>query len=160
MSSRRVLVIEDDDTKFSDIDAVIRAVDVAGGLNIVRAATAMDAEQLVELGGLDLMILDISLNISAGSLGPLRGGFANLGGLNVAEKMFMHCLSTKTIVVTGFDYFPATGARQGGYDLVSLSDIEARAAEMFGSDLIGCVRYSSDGWAERLAEYVNGALRA
>ena len=108
---------------------------------------------------IELMILDISLNISAGSLGPLRGGFANLGGLNVAERMYMYGQSLRTVVVTGFEYFPATGTRQGSFDVISLKDIEARVFEIFGADLLGCVRYSSEGWDTQLAEYAKEALR-
>lgn len=158
MESKRVLVIEDEDAKFGDICAVLSGASLEFGLEIVRAKTATEAESLIEIGGIELMVLDISLNISAGSLGPLRGGFANLGGLNVAERMFMYGQSLRTVVVTGFEYFPAAGTRQGSFDLISLRDIEARAAELFGADLLGCVRYSSEGWDAQLVEYVKGAL--
>ncbi|GFE91713.1 hypothetical protein GCM10011488_66670 [Steroidobacter agaridevorans] len=152
-------MIEDEDTKFGDIESVLSGINLASGLEIIRARTATEAESLIEIGGIELMVLDISLNISAGSLGPLRGGFANLGGLNVAERMYMHGQSLRTVVVTGFEYFPATaGTRQGSFDLISLKDIEARAAELFGTDLLGCVRYSSEGWDIKLAEYAKGAL--
>jgi hypothetical protein len=158
MSAKKILVIEDEDAKFSDIESVLLGIDLISSFEIARARTATEAETMLDEGSLALMVLDISLNISAGSLGPLRGGFANLGGLSIAEKMFMFGQSVKTVVVTGFDYFPAAGARQGSYDLVSLRDIETRASEIFGADLLGCIKYSSEGWESRFAACVRRGL--
>lgn len=159
MAVKRVLVIEDEDTKFADIEAVLSGLNLECGVKVVRARTATEAESQIEISDIDLMVLDISLNISAGSLGPLRGGFANLGGLNVAERMYMYGRTLRTVLVTGFEYFPAAGTRQGSFDLISLEDIEVRAAEMFGDDLLGCVRYPSEGWDILLADYAKAALR-
>lgn len=158
MENKRVLVVEDEDVKYSDIVAVLSSVDVEYCLRVERAKTATEAEAIIEEGGIDFMVLDISLNISAGSLGPRRGGFANLGGLNVAEKLFMLGLSVRTVVVTGFEYFPAGGTRQGNLDLVTIREIEAKATELFGADLLGCIRYPAEGWGDRLAEHAKEAL--
>jgi CheY-like chemotaxis protein len=160
MNEIRILVVEDEDAKYADVVAVLESLQLEGVLELLRAKNAIEAESILERGGLSLMILDISLNISPGSLGPLRGGFANLGGLSVAERMYMLGQSLKAVVVTGFDYFPTVSARQGNVDLVSLKDIETRAAKAFGKDYFGCVRYGVDGWEGRLARCVVEAINS
>lgn len=158
-TQRLVLVVEDEDLKYADIvDAVANvARDFRAG--IVRASSATEAETAMEREDVVFVVLDISLNISPGSLGPLRGGFANLGGMDVAEKMYLIGRSIPTVVVTGFDYFPSPSSPQSSLELIGLSDIETMAREFLGEDLLGCIRYASDGWKEALAERLREVLK-
>ena len=99
-----ILVVEDQDGKYNDILGAISDSDIQSPL-LERAKNVVDAEDSIISRTWDLLVLDISMDISPGSLGPLRGGHANLGGLDIIEQMYLLDVSIPTIIITGFDYF-------------------------------------------------------
>ena len=143
-----ILVVEDDDEKYSKIEGFIETLPNFTRLRVQRAKTVVDAEEYFNDKPPDLLVLDISMNISAGSHGPLRGGHANLGGLDILEKLYLLDKEVDTIVVTAFDYFKAPGSRAGDFDLIGLDTINDKAAALIGERLLGCVRYGSEQWLE------------
>lgn len=153
-----LLIVEDDDAKYSDIAAVLVDFVPARYRTLLRAATVTSAEQALDEELPGLLVLDVSMNISPGSLGPMRGGFANLGGLDIAERLYLRGQSVKAVLITSFDYFQARGqimgTSKGQFDMVSLADISTRARELLGDGYLGCIRYGGESWREELVATV------
>src|SRR5689334_8133576 len=118
----RVLIVEDNDQKYLDIVQVFNA---CGELrvDVTRVRTEVEAEDLLSKAW-DLLVLDISMGISPGAVGPLRGGFASLGGMDIVEAMYLREIAIPTVIITGFDYFQAVAARYDEAEMLNLKDIE------------------------------------
>lgn len=152
----RILAVEDNETKWSRVETVLRQG--LGDVEIVRARDLRNAERLVEEGGWDLLILDISLDIRAGAGRGGRGAHDYTGGLKVAGRMFYLECEVPTIIVTGFDTFPSAASSAGDDVILGLEDVGRQAKKFLGDHLLGAVRFGSAGWAPdliRLLERVN-----
>ncbi|MBZ4402481.1 hypothetical protein [Myxococcus sp. AS-1-15] len=154
----RVLAVEDNDPKWSRIEAVLRQG--LGSIDVVRARDLRDAERLVEEGGWDLLILDISLDIRAGGDRGGRGAHDYTGGLKIAGRMFYLECEVPTIVVTGFDAFPTAAPAAGHEVILGLEDVGRQARRFLGHHLLGAVRFGSAGWDADLLELLKGVGRA
>lgn len=143
----RVLVVEDNEKKFHDIEGALKLLLRTRGA-ISRAKTVVEAEDLLERGW-DLLVLDISMDISPGSVGPMKGGHANLGGFDVIDRMFFLEITIPTLILTGFDSFQAFGLRSDETEMLGLQDIEKKTEKLLGDAFISCIRYGSAGWAEK-----------
>jgi CheY-like chemotaxis protein len=152
-----VLVVEDSDAKFASLEALINST-FDGAIKSERAATITDAEVKIASGHWALLLLDISMDITKSMAGPKLGGHATLGGLNIANRMFLLGLEVPTIIVTAFDMFQETKVELSGYDSLGLEDIERRAASILGSAFIGCVRYGDPGWQASLVKYLKRVI--
>ena len=148
----KILIVEDDNEKFSDISKIVRNAAPAP-LDMIRAETAREAERLCLLIRPDLLVLDISMNISPGGLGPMKGGFANLGGMDILEALYYSDALLPTIIVTGFDLFKAQD-RKSEYEIIGLSEIEEAAQTRLGKLFYGCIRYQGKGWESALTDAV------
>jgi len=151
-----ILVIEDDDLKFKDLDQILR-----GHFNFIiqRATTVVDAEDQIDKGSAQLIVLDVSMNIARGGSGHSRGGHANLGGLVIAEKMFLEGTEKPTLIVTGFDIFQRGSRRHADEDVVDLTELEQTARKLLGSHLLGCIRYGAENWQSAFVETIEGWLK-
>lgn len=145
----RVLAVEDNDPKWSRIEAVVRSG--LGDVEIVRARDQLEAERLVDEGGWDLMILDMSLDIRAGGARFGRGTHDFTGGLKIAGRMFYLECEVPTIIVTGFDAFPTSAASSGHDVILGFEDVEMRARDFLHDHLLGAVRFGSTGWETDLS---------
>lgn len=139
-----VLGIEDNDAKWSRIEALIRAN--IHPVEIVRANDVYTGERKVEDPGWDLLILDISLDIRAGAGRAGRGSHDYTGGLKIASRMFYLECEIPTIIVTGFDAFPTGAATAEDNVILGLEDVRRQARKMLGDNLLGAVRFGSPGW--------------
>ena len=153
----RILVVEDSDAKYLQLETLIRGV-FHDALCCERAATITEAEVAIAADQWSAIILDISMNITKSAAGPKLGGHATLGGLGVATKMFLLGREMPTIIVTAFDTFQDTKAERGGYEVLGLEDIEHRARETLGAAFVGCVRYGVSGWETRLILLLKGIV--
>lgn len=155
----RVLIVEDVDVKFHELETAIQTL--VPHATVSRAKSVVDAEDMVEEGQWSLIILDISMDIACGSAGPMRAGHANLGGMDVLERMYLLEQEFPTIIVTGFDYFPAgTGGDPSDAEMVSLADLEVRARNFIGELFLGCVRYGVDGWRAKFDATIKGWIKS
>src|SRR5437867_9421189 len=93
----RILIVEDSDTKYARIDAVVRDF-FPHQIYIERASTITEAESKIEEEHWLGLILDISMNITKSSAGPKMGGHATLGGLGIAKKMYLLEREVPTII--------------------------------------------------------------
>lgn len=142
-----ILFVEDVDSKFEDVSAVV--VDAIGGDHIIARVTNLnDAEDSLDSGEFDLIVLDLSVDIN--SNGSVQGnGHATLGGLDVMERMSLLKNSNPVVVVTGFDSFQDPDRFNNA--IMNLADIDRLATDWLGSSYIGCVRYGSGNWSRQLA---------
>ncbi|PCI39890.1 MAG: hypothetical protein COB46_07870 [Rhodospirillaceae bacterium] len=154
---KRILVIEDSEDKWKYVDRLLRSLNKEN-LTFVRATTVVDAETKVSENNWDLIVLDISLDITASASGPKGGGHATLGGLNIANKMFLLGYEAPTIVLTAFDTFPSAQGHQGGTEILGLEDVSARASDLLGTAFLGCIRYGADDWQELFLKLAEEAL--
>jgi Response regulator containing CheY-like receiver, AAA-type ATPase, and DNA-binding domains len=149
-----ILVVEDQDGKYNDILGAISDSDIQSPL-LERAKNVVDAEDSIISRTWDLLVLDISMDISPGSLGPLRGGHANLGGLDIIEQMYLLDVSIPTIIITGFDYFQTFDDGQEQAEMLNLEDIEKKARERIKDNLLGCIRYGGPYWRSSFIKCIN-----
>lgn len=151
----RILVVEDAPYKFQEVSSLLKSL-LPPRIEIVRAETVVEAERQITKGPWDLIVLDISMDIAPGSSSGMRGGHANLGGMDVVEKMYLMEMEAPTVILTGLDYFIVTNSEGMSHETLDLSDIEKQARQWLSEKLLGCVRYGGDGWQERLSQAVKG----
>jgi len=150
MTVSSVLIVEDVPRKFEEVRRLV--TEMFPEAHVSRAETFTEGEDLIRRGNFDLLVLDISMDISPGSAGPLHLGHAILGGLDLAECMFYDDIALPTLILTGFDTFPV--ATEDATDVLTVADIEAKVRGHIGDNLIGCVRYGRSGWAEHFRDKV------
>jgi len=144
----KVLAIEDNDAKWSRVEAVLRGR--LGDFHLARACDLHTAEMLIEDGGWDLLVLDMSIDIRSGAGRGGRGTHDYTGGLKIASRMFYNECEVPTIIVTGFDAFP-TGAAVAEQDVIlGLEDIQRQARKHLGDHLLGAVRFGATDWEDHL----------
>lgn len=151
-----VLIIEDSDVKYKAVFDVI--VGAAPAANVTRASTVIEAESQIERIYWDLVILDISMDIAPSALGPRSRGQANIGGLGVAQRMFLLEREAPTIILTAFDSFSAPTIGHGDTEIVGFEEIRRRAKEFLPASLLGCLQYSSSTWKEEMRSMTKSAL--
>lgn len=152
-TSYRILIVEDGDAKYRSVSG---AVDEAVGLAVtkVRAPTVNEADALIASQDWDLILLDVSMDISPGATDRGSRGHANLGGLKIAYRMFLRRREFPTIIVTAHDAFEEEMRRGDGAQLVDLQTLERQAREYLGNHFIGHVRYGNPNWQQTLVSHV------
>jgi CheY-like chemotaxis protein len=155
-ANAQILVIEDSSSKWEEIEKVVR--NVAPTAEIFHCATLVDAEAKIGQFDWDLVILDVSMDLTSSAAGPRHGGHDPLGGLRVANKMFLLGREAPTIIVTAFDAFPAGEPRRGVTEILGINDVESRATEVLGNAFLGNVHYGDADWEQKLTDLVGGAL--
>jgi CheY-like chemotaxis protein len=146
-----VLIVEDVETKLADVRALAEAL--LPDDSLFKIATNLnDAEDAIMEKTWDLVILDLSMDISrCGSVG-FSGGHAALAGLDVLERMSLFKLDPPTILVTGFDSFQDIDRFDNA--IMNRADIDALAAEYLGSAYLGCVRYGANDWERQFTQRI------
>ena len=154
---KQVLIIEDSDVKFREVQRVLAA---AAGPDVtsLRAATIEEANREIARGIWRLVILDISMDIKSSTAGRGAGGHDTTGGLKIAERMFYLEQDAPIVIVTAFDAFPSGAGRRGS--VLGLQDVVDEASSLLGDLLVGWVRYGEEGWATQLTDLVRGVLRS
>lgn len=143
-----ILIIEDVDTKFDEVKAVLTA-NLPANSQYVRATNLNEAEDAIAEEGWHLVVVDLSMDINGN--GSVQGaGHATLGGLDLLERMALLRIDHATILVTGFDSFQDPDRFDNA--IMNLADINGLASQWLGSAYIGCVRYGGDNWARQLAK--------
>lgn len=153
---KRVLIIEDRDTKWRDVHRALTALD--NDIEFTRAATVEQANAEIARGIWSLVILDVSMDIRASSAGRGAGGHDTIGGLKIAERMFYLQYDAPIIIVTAFDAFPSTRGKKGA--VLGLQDVIAEATRLLGSLLAGWVRYGDPDWDTNLSNLASEVLAA
>lgn len=154
----RILIAEDSDSKYARVLAVVREC-APVDTEIARASTGVEAERALLAEAWSLLVLDISLQIKSGGRVGGGGGMANLGGLSIANKLYLKARELPTVIVTAFDSFEATNATSSRAEIVGLEEIQRRAAAFLGSHLLGCVRYGGDAWEAELRAVIAKAFQ-
>ncbi len=153
---KEVFVVEDSDKKFEDIVKCINEAII--GSKITRAATMTEAERGIKHTDWDLIVLDISLDIAPSRHGSKGRGQANLGGLGIAQKMFLLNREAPTIIVTAFDSFTASNVNQGGSEILGFEEVQAKASSFLSLHLVACLRYNSRTWRVDMINAVRSAV--
>lgn len=149
-----VLIVEDSDAKYLKLEFVVRQC-LGPSASVIRGATVNDAEEKLETKAWNLVLLDISMDITSSKKGPKLGGHATLGGLSIATKMFLLGREAPTIIVTAYDSFETIERGRRQYS-IGLEEIERRAKETLGNWLVGCVRYGNSSWENVLQSLIKG----
>ena len=129
----RILIVEDSSGKLAavrDLVSLTRPDAV-----MVEARTVVEAERQIAVGGWDLVILDISMDIAPSELGPRSRGQANIGGLAIAQKMFLLEKEAPTIILTAYDSFATSAMGVSTREIVGFEEVQRRATGCWcGSD--------------------------
>lgn len=145
---KRILVVEDSNTKWDSIHRVCLS-ECPEPISVVRAKTMEEAHEKIDEEDWDLILLDISMDIRSSSANNQAGGHDTIGGLKIAERMFLLGFDIPTIIVTAYDAFPATTVGDGV--ILGLDDVAKTASEYLKSSYVGSVRYSDEDWEGQLA---------
>lgn len=148
----KILVIEDSDSKYQAISSVILSTGKTE--SVQRAATVLEAEREVAKRGWNLIVLDISLDIAPSRLGPRSRGQANLGGLGIAQRMFLLQQEAPTVILTAFDSFSTPTVGPGAAEIVGFDEVKIRAEKFLSQSLRGTLQYNSPSWRESLRDIV------
>ena len=149
----RALVVEDKDAKFHELKEAVEKLGQA--VNVERASNVVAAENALEMTRFDLLVLDISMDISGTSKGAFGGGHANLGGLDIVDTMYYEGIVIPTIVVTGLDYFISQEGADGA-EYIGLDELDSVIRKRMPNGYLGYVRYGVEGWAGRLRALCEG----
>jgi len=96
-------------------------------------------------------ILDISMNIAPGATSSsVKGGHADLGGMEVIEKLFYYDSDLRVIILTGFDIFDDNSRGPTSKVLKGFEEICSEAERSLGNKLIATIRYGNPGWQDQL----------
>lgn len=148
-----IAIVEDDELKWRDIVSLLSTLGYEHEFR--RAKTLVEANKLLDASVPCLLVLDISMNISGPANVASRGTHANIGGLEVVERMYLLDITCPTIVFTGFDLFKSgSAAREGTMDLGSLSE---KLKKYLGENLIATIRYGSENWREEMSSAIKRA---
>lgn len=156
VANNAILVVEDSDKKFEAIRECI--VEACSSCRVERASTMTEAERRIISEQWSLVVLDISLDIAPSIQGAKGRGQANVGGLGIAQKMFLLDRESPTIIVTAFDSFTASNAGNGGNEILGFEEVCARAKEYLPSSLIGCLQYNATNWKQEMVRSVKKVL--
>jgi CheY-like chemotaxis protein len=156
MPRKKILVIEDSDPKWRDINRMLRSFE-AVPLTVERAATMEEADSKARDAEWDLILLDISMDIRTSAAGPKAGGHDAIGGLKIAERLFLLGHNAPVIIVTAFDAFPA--GRTGTKAILGMQDVEREASSSLGLLLVGWVRYGDPDWEASLRNLMSMVLK-
>lgn len=137
-----VLIVEDVDTKFRDIMAVVEAY--VPDPRVTRAENLNKAEDLLMNEEWALMLLDLSMDIAASGSMDLGSGHATLAGLDVVERIALLKLHVPVIMVTGFDTFQDPDRFDNS--IMSMVEVDVVIKTMIGDLYHGCVRYGRESW--------------
>ncbi|MER8770997.1 hypothetical protein NKH63_19980 [Mesorhizobium sp. M0960] len=143
---RRVLVAEDVDGKFADLSKVIS--ETISPDECVRARNLNDAEDLVMNEAWGLLILDLSMDISASGSMDLGSGHATLAGIDVVERIALLKMNLPVVIVTGFDSFQDPDRFDN--DIMYIRDVDSLVRGLLGNCHLGVIRYGRDDWREEL----------
>ncbi|MER9317045.1 hypothetical protein NKI31_16325 [Mesorhizobium sp. M0659] len=143
---RRVLVAEDVDGKFADLINVIS--DTISPDECVRARNLNDAEDLLMNEVWSLLILDLSMDISASGSMDLGSGHATLAGIDVVERISLLKMNVPVLIVTGFDSFQDPDRFDN--DIMYIDDVDKLIGGLLGNYHLGIIRYGRDDWREEL----------
>lgn len=137
-TKRRLLVVEDDDSK---LRALVDFLSETCGREVVEiheAKSHSSATRSVEEGGFDLAILDMSLP-SFDLAKDTQGGGPPLGfgGRELLRLLEAEAPCTKAIVVT---QYPAFSETEHG-ERASFSELKQQLKEEFGDQFLGMVYY-------------------
>lgn len=146
-SAKRVLIIEDSESKYRDVLETVRAF-LPANIEISRAGTIEEADDAVAQRGWDLICLDVSLDIRSSSAGPRAGGHDAIGGLKILERMYLLNYDAPVIVITAFDAFPPGDDRTGV--VLGIEEVLREAKRFMGALVVGHVSYGANTWRSDL----------
>lgn len=142
----KVLVVEDGEEKWAQVEGILRAA--IPGVDLHRARDLFEAERAIAQLGWDLLVLDVSLDIRKDG-GRAGAAHDYVGGLKILGRMYYDELEIPTIIVTGFDSFPSVRTNGDGV-MLGLEDVEHEATRHLGSYHVGTVRHGPEGWEQEL----------
>lgn len=148
----KVLIVEDSEAKLTAIKGVLEATRCV--VSVFTARTVVEAERAIEAQRWDFLILDISLDIAPSKLGPRSRGSANIGGLAIAQKMFLLECEVPTVIITAFDSFTTPGPGQSKGEILGFDEVKARAEKFLPGALRATLQYADPNWRSRLADIV------
>lgn len=148
----RVLIVEDSSGKLAAVRELVTLA--SPDAVIVEAPTVVEAERQISAGGWDLVVLDISMDIAPSKLGPRSRGQANIGGLAIAQKMFLLEKEAPTIILTAYDSFTTSAMGATAREIVGFEEVQRRSSELLGNHLIACLQYNSESWREQMSEAI------
>lgn len=143
----RILIIEDNLLKREKIVEFLLSY---SGAEIVEAASYNSGLVAAELGGYDLMVLDMSMPTFDRSESTQGGRFRSLAGKEIATKLNKSGRLTPFVVLTGYKDFSFNSQNlsiQQIHDLLTT----------FGEPYKGCVLFNSAEilWQEQLSNIID-----
>ena|SRR5438552_1476045 len=146
----RVLLVEDDENKWSQVSSFVK--DTVPGIQLEIARSLQSGLRVVRASPPDLILLDMTLPTY--DVGPDEPGgqIHPLGGREFLAQMDRFDIGVPVIVVTQFETFGKDR------DVMKLSDLDIDLRKRYGKIYRGTVYYHAafDDWKESLRRYIQG----
>jgi CheY-like chemotaxis protein len=145
----KVLVIEDDDNKSREIEALVTAHEQVTGVTLARSLHGGRKE--LQNNTFDLVVLDMTLpNYDATAEEPGGGSVHSFGGVKLLRYMTRLELATPVVVVTQFELFLA------GEGQMDIDELDRQLAAEFRPQYLGTVYYhaSLSRWRLELTRFL------
>lgn len=142
MKILKVLVVEDDEFKRKGIHEFLSAHDC---IELIRTASSVaSATHEIDLGGVDLVVLDMAIPNFDDGAGEPQG----MGGLAVFRYLSLVDSSVPVIVMTQFE------ALGEGSSVVDISTLDLLLDGEFKGQYIGIIKYDFDvgSWKARMSD--------
>ncbi|TWU46508.1 response regulator transcription factor [Rubripirellula reticaptiva] len=141
-----ILIVEDDDNKRAKIDEFVR--ELKSGCEVSHSRSYSSGVDRAIREGPDLLLLDMQMPTFDKSEKEDGGPLRHFAGIHLLRRLRKHGISTRVIVVTGFESFGE------GEEKVSLEGLEHRLRDEFPEIFLGIVhlRASESRWQIELKE--------
>lgn len=148
-----ILIVEDDENKRAQIGNFIELS--YPGVNIIYSMSMQSGLKSIIKGGIDLVILDMTMPTFDISAEDRDGGRPQAyAGREILKQMDRFKIRTPVIVVTQFDKFGT------GSDALTLSELNAQLLQSHSYSYQGVVYYdvAVEGWKEDLSRMISNIL--
>jgi CheY-like chemotaxis protein len=149
---RRILVIEDDDSKRAQVNAVIEKA--CPGANIFEAKSYQSGLKKLISDQFDLVVLDMTMPTF--DLGPSEPGgrVRPFAGRDILDQVVRRNIACKAVVVTGFEILGE------GENQKTLPALNAELEGLFPHKYLGSIHYdpAENEWEVKLANVIEREL--
>lgn len=151
----KVLIVEDDENKSREIEAVVSARADITSVTLTRSLHG--GRRVLKSDAFDVVILDMTLpNYDASADEPGGGSVHSFGGQKLLRYMARLELATPVVVVTQFELFI------GDDGPMDIHELDSQLESSFAPAYLGIVYYhaSLSRWRLDLGRFLDGVLRS
>jgi CheY-like chemotaxis protein len=146
----KILLVEDDDNKRTQIETFVRASFPATSLQLARSVRS--GLNALLSGTYDLVLMDMTMPTFDVGIDEDGGRPQAYAGRELLRQMDRRGITTPVVVITGYDTFG------GDAEVLTLSQLDAQLRSSHPVTYAGSVYYDASvaGWQEALGSIIGG----